>query len=706
MFANSWAILIGLTAAAAPVIVHWLTKPKPVRLPVSTLRFIRGAVQQRRARYRLRDLLVLMFRTAAILLLAFAIARPLLHRQATASATDTATANVTRIVLLDCSQSMAARDGGIVRFERARPIVSNLLKYQPSMKANLLLSAASPQPVFDGPTTNLGALRDALSDAAVRPERLRVQQALNHIAEMFDQTDADSRIELVIVSDFQRSNWATADFSVLPESCQVELQSVASSDDAPNLAVLDLTVAGRAEAGHDADVSVRIGNYSDTPRHARVEVTLGNVVIPFEGHCPAKTQTSIGGRVPIASDGWHIGSARLMSADDALPADDAIPVAIQAFPQPKIAVLTRDDTDRAGTTAYFVKRALSSTVTGSTTTGGTTDAVFTVDAADPDVELLRQAEVVVAARPGRLTGDSITVLTAMLQRGHSVLYIAADQLDAANLRDLTGALGSSVRMPVEYLPQPGSRSGVRRFLTDVDRRRSPFAIFGDELASAIGSLEFSGGLVTRSTSEGLQDDVRATLNDQSAFLTVTSVGRGRLAVMNADLDRSNLARTPVLVPLLGELISQDLGMSAATPAAFPCGEPLALQLPIGEENIDALTVVGPTADLPESAKGTFSPVPAGIVWEITSAGPVGVYEVRLHGRTVAAAVTSVPVEEADLRSLSADVFEGRLSGGRTLTYADGSIADTDSQDDTWVWLAALCVGCVLMEILTLKVFQT
>ncbi len=700
MFANSWAILIGLTAAALPLVVHWLTRPKPVRLSVSTLRFIRGAVEQRRARYRLRDLLVLLFRVAAILLLAFAIARPLLHRQATVSASESA--EVTRIVLLDCSQSMGARDGGIVRFERARPIVARLLKYQPSMKANLLLSAANPEAVFDGPTTNLGALRDALSDAEVRPERLRVQQALNHVAEMFDQTDADSRIELVVVSDFQRSNWATADFSVLPEGCEIELKSVSSDTAAPNMAVLELTTSGRTEAGRDADVAVRLGNYSETPRHVRVEVTLGNVVVPFEGHCPAKAQTSIGGRVPLASDGWHVGSARLVSADDALPADDEIPVALRAFPRPRIAVLTRDDADQIGSTAYFVERALSSSITAT----DDADGVVSISAVDPDVEALRLADVVVAARPGRLSVDTITVLTAMLQRGHSLLYIAGDQLDAANLRDLISALGSSVRMPVEFLPRPGSRSGVARFLTDVDRRRSPFAIFGDELGSAIRSLEFNGGLVTRSTSEGLQDDVRATLNDQSAFVTVTSVGRGRLAVLNADLDRSNLARTPVLVPLLGELITQDLATFEANQPSFLCGEPFTLQLAIGEENLDALTVSGPTTELSESAKGLFSPIPAGVVWDVSRAGPAGVYEVKLHGRTVAAAVTAVADEESDLRSLSADVFEGRLSGGRKLNYAAGSVDAAESQDDTWVWLAALCVGCVLMEMLTLKVFKT
>ncbi len=158
MFTHPWAIFIGLVAAGLPVLIHWLTRPRPVRLPVSTLRFIRGAVQQRRAKYRLRDILVLLFRTVAILLLAFAIARPLMNKKVVAS-TEEAPANVVRIVLLDCSQSMATRSGGIAHFERARPLALDSVKYRNSMKANLLLAAAGPTPVFDGPTSNLRALR-------------------------------------------------------------------------------------------------------------------------------------------------------------------------------------------------------------------------------------------------------------------------------------------------------------------------------------------------------------------------------------------------------------------------------------------------------------------------------------------------------------------------------------------------------------------
>ncbi|MEQ9407356.1 MAG: BatA and WFA domain-containing protein [Fuerstiella sp.] len=699
MFANPWALMVGIAAAALPVVIHWLTRPRPTRFPVSTLRFIQGAVAQRRARYRLRDLLVLLCRTGAVLLLAFTIARPLLHQQQPKEAAGTA--GITRIILLDCSQSMAARDGGIVRFERARPVVADLLKYEPSLKCNLLLAGASPQAVFDGPTTNLGALREALTGAAVRPERLRVQQALTSITEMFEQANPDSELQVVIVSDFQRSNWATVDFSVLPERCEAQLKSVTSDDEAANMAVLDLTTDGRLEAGREADVAVRLGNFSDTPRTVRVELSVGSIVIPLEGHCPARSQTSLAGRLPIDSDGWLTGSVRIVSSDDALPADDSLPIGLQARPPPRLAVLTRDKVDRTGSAAWYVDRALAASLSGVSTP----DAIIHTDAADPDVEILRSADIVVAARPGRLSNDLIAVLTAMLQRGRSLLYVASDQLDATNLNALTAALGSSARMPVEYLPRPGERGGVKRFLTTVDRRRSPFVVFGDELAAAISSLEFTGGLISRSTAEGLQDDVRATLNDQSSFLSITAAGRGRLAVLNVDLERSNLPRTPVLVPLLGELLSRDLASLSEESSAFQCGEPFTLQLSVGEEEIDNLTVSGPAATVPEKAAGRFTAVPQGVVWDVAAAGAPGVYEVKVSDRTVGAAVTAIPEEESDLRTLSADVFTGRLSGGRKLQFGSGSTFNEETQDVTWVWLAAACMTCILLELLTLRLFR-
>ena len=65
-FLHLWALPIGAAALAAPLIIHLLTRPKPTRLPLSTIRFVQQVVEQRRARQRLRDWLILALRTAAV----------------------------------------------------------------------------------------------------------------------------------------------------------------------------------------------------------------------------------------------------------------------------------------------------------------------------------------------------------------------------------------------------------------------------------------------------------------------------------------------------------------------------------------------------------------------------------------------------------------------------------------------------------------
>src|SRR3954471_10044054 len=73
---HGWAMALGAAAVAAPILIHLLTRPRPRRAPLSTIRFVHEAVRQRRARNRLRDAIVLTLRTLAILLLAAAMLRP------------------------------------------------------------------------------------------------------------------------------------------------------------------------------------------------------------------------------------------------------------------------------------------------------------------------------------------------------------------------------------------------------------------------------------------------------------------------------------------------------------------------------------------------------------------------------------------------------------------------------------------------------
>src|SRR5215212_6037344 len=115
MFLHPWA-LVGLAGIGLPVVIHWLTKPRPVRLPLSTVRFVMQAVRQRRAKYRLRDWLVLLLRAMAVMLIAWAFARPLFGRRSQMISGESG--NTVRVVILDQSASMGAVEKGVSVMER------------------------------------------------------------------------------------------------------------------------------------------------------------------------------------------------------------------------------------------------------------------------------------------------------------------------------------------------------------------------------------------------------------------------------------------------------------------------------------------------------------------------------------------------------------------------------------------------------------
>ena len=120
-FLHPGFLVVGLTVSL-PVLIHWLTRPRPVRLSLSTVRFVMQAVQQRRARHRLRDWLILLLRTLAIALLVWAFARPLWGQKPLVSPAEAG--DGVRIVIVDQSASMGAAVHGVTAFEKARPLAA------------------------------------------------------------------------------------------------------------------------------------------------------------------------------------------------------------------------------------------------------------------------------------------------------------------------------------------------------------------------------------------------------------------------------------------------------------------------------------------------------------------------------------------------------------------------------------------------------
>jgi hypothetical protein len=700
---HPWAIAIGLTALAAPLVVHLLTRPRPVRLPLSTIRFVIELVEQRRARNRLRDWLILALRTLAVAMLALAIARPFIGARG-ATAVDEPSTDTLRVVLLDISQSMAAEKGSVRVFERARAIAARQFDSRFGLQMNLILAAAAPQSVFDRVSTNVAALRDALTQAQPLPQRLNVQPALNRAGEMLSGVAAGraTRRELIIVSDFQRSNWAAADFTALPVETIIQLESVAPEEPPANLAVLRVGPRGRVEQGREFRLEVEIGNYSTSQRNVDVELSLGPSVYHLTGSCPAGVRTTLGTEATLREPGWQVGAARLLAADDALSADDRRPIALEVRRPPSYLLVTRQPAALQATSSYFLQRALAPFTPRE---GRPQETVIRGDAARLEPEAFSSADLIVLGHPGKLPESTIQLLASLVERGRGMLYVASEPIDATNMNLLAKAAGAALQMPVEFVPPQAGQARRNLFISDFNRREPPFSVFADEATAAVATLRFSGGLSSRRREGALLDDVRATFDDQSACLVVTAVGSGRLAVLNADLGVSNLPVSPVFVPLVGELVGNLLGQDRLS-EAVACGEPSASFLPATTGAIDDLRIESPQPATDETALGELRAEQIGVLWQMPAAGPPGVYRVLNGEKTVFALATAIPAEESDLSTLAPSLLTERLAGGRNVQYHAAAQNDSEPHDELWTWFAIACVGCLIGEVLGLKLFRT
>ena len=102
------AFLIGALAAALPIVLHLLRRDVAPEVPFTAVHLLRRSPLEQTRRRRLRDLLLLAARVAALVLLALAFARPYL--------TASAAGPMLEIIAVDRSSSMS----GPGRFERAQ----------------------------------------------------------------------------------------------------------------------------------------------------------------------------------------------------------------------------------------------------------------------------------------------------------------------------------------------------------------------------------------------------------------------------------------------------------------------------------------------------------------------------------------------------------------------------------------------------------
>ncbi len=535
-FIHFWALGIGLFALGMPWIIHWFTKPKPQPYGLSTVRFLQEVLEQRKSRSRFRDWLFLLLRMLCIGLISLAIARPI-PRQASEVQMH-ATPGTVRVVILDQSQSMAAGSGGVNSWSRGVALALPYLQADADIRGGVILAGARPNPVFDQLSSNFAALREAIAQTEPVAERCDGQAALELAGKFFQKAEG-AKTELIVISDFQRTNWGMAVLDAIPSETRIQFHNVAG-DQTENIAIESIRFDHGPIRGQPVNLEIGIANYSDRSVQARCRIQLDKIIRNVDVPLEPQSSRVIAETIVFEDQGWVYGSAKLVHNLDVLPDDDERWITAEVRPPVRCLLVSRQHENEIPSSSFFLSNAVAvalgdqSQLSAST---GVRDSQWNaerrknhplkrVHAVRDSTRTWPSSDIVVIDHPGLLGQEQIQFLSQQIRRGGSLLYVASEPVDANNLKLIVQALGSNFQPPIEWLPPSDSRPRKDLLIQHARDRDGPLKSLSSGVTAMFPTARIVGGLETRKLEGGLSDQILMELSDRSALLTLTDVVLG------------------------------------------------------------------------------------------------------------------------------------------------------------------------------------
>ncbi|HEV8114324.1 MAG TPA: BatA domain-containing protein [Planctomycetota bacterium] len=599
-FVNS-ALLAGLGLAAVPIAIHLLNRQRHRPMPWAAMRFVLAAYKRTRRRVQLENLLLLLLRTAAVALLAFAIARPFAGERSplarlTESRRDLA-------LILDGSASTGYRDGVDSVFERevarAREILRGLDGARGD-RVHMVLAGSFPRLLsWSNPTEALSML-DALASPTDEP--LDLAAALAEVLKSAREGAAsgpNSALEIRLLTDLQRRSFAPPEpvkdasgaptapgsrpalYETLDGLAQLGLRVLVEDLGPPeavppNLGIASVGTSGAILGpGFPCGIRVEVQNHGASARHgSRVTLSVDGESQPAQViDISARGRAEAVFTVAFKDSGEHVLEARLEG--DRLAADDTR-FEVVTVPPP-LRVLLVDGAPAAAIEEDeigYLRAALAPPVDDGGVGSLSASHPFDPREASPEAlstgeVRLEDADVIWLANVESLAPGVVDKLERVVAGGAALIVSLGDRVtpEAYDAR-LWRADGSGL-LPAEILRRtavPSRREGYFR-VASFDAQCPALSFFADErwkaLLTEVPIYEFFAAR------PGPGARTLATLDDPGShpLLLERAFDRGRVFLWTTTIDPAwtRLPESPrTLIPLAHELLRY-----AARPSAPP-----------------------------------------------------------------------------------------------------------------------------------------
>ncbi len=676
------AFLAGLAAIAVPVLIHLINRERKVVVQFPSLMFLQRIPYRSVRRQKLRHLLLLALRCLAILLFAAAFARPFFAHCAAAAGSAGARSVV---ILLDRSASMEFGGRWTTARTAAKKIVAGL---GPGDRGTLVLFAGDAS-VASPPMAAAPQLDASIDAAHVSSERTSFAPALKLASQILSASTLPRR-EVVLISDFQKTGWASHNEVTLPPGTTitpVDVSGAASPDVAVALVTTDRDSAGDRDR---ITVAARLVNTgaSAAPRRATLAIG-GRDVQTRQITVPARAAVQVAFAPIVVPSGATKGAVRI--TPDSLVSDDVLDFTIA--PDAAVPVLIVDPASPRPNQSLYISRAL----------------------AIGDRPAFRVTEKPASAlTPRDIDAQALVILNEVAPPAGAV---------GARLRELVAAGGGVVMVPggqnVDAWPAewrallPASVGSVidrtadaRGTLSSVDYANPIFEIFNAPHGGDFSTARFDRYRTLKPVAAGR---VVARFDDGAPALVERDIGSGKLVMWASSIDTywTNLPLQPVFLPFVHQL-GKSVGRYADPRLWFTAGDVLDLSRHgeltaefASERNADS------TSELVlESPSGQRERLSAGGADHITTLREQGFYELRGpntpvgSGRPIA---VNVDPAELDLAHVDPrDVVAAVQAASARMPAGDEANAATpqDRERRQSVWWYLLLAALLLLALET------
>ena len=657
--------LVGLIGLAVPVFLHLIQRERKQVVQFPSLMFLRRIPYQSVQRRRIRHLLLLAMRLAALALIVFAFGRPFFRASDPAVAAAGGAREI--VVLVDRSYSMGYAD----RWNRALAAAREAVNGMTAGDRTSIVFFGLGTDVALRSTSDQGRLNAALAAASLSSGGTHYGAALKLAGSILAESTLPRR-EVVLVTDFQRGGWRGADGVRLPDGAVLTPVSI-GDDETANLSVTPVVLERTTFSGQER-VTVTAGISNRGPRAvdgAEVTLELNGRAIQSQRIRVEPQASSSTTFAPVTLTGSDV-RATVRLADDALPRDNGFHFTVEAG-QPVNTVLVGRAGDRDA--SLYLSRALAvGDAPRFVTTVRDADGLTAGDLESADVVIVTDTQVpaALADRLGRFVAAGGGLLVVAGQRGTWPLERAAD----------------AAALPGEAIDR--SRGQPAR-VVGLEYGHPVFEPFRAPRSGDFAAPRFYGYRAL-TLQPGAQ--ILARFDDGAPALVERRVGAGRFLVWASSLgvEWTDLPVKPIFLPFVHQ-VARHLGAYREPEPWFTVGDVLDPAATVATHASDVRTVVSPSG-----ARISLDPEGGDVV----ALEEQGFYELRGQATTgppAAVVAANVDLTESDLTPMDPQEVVAAVTGRAAAGVAGASAAemtDATREASQRVWWYLLFAGVLLL----------